>query len=80
MLYSRLNKLLSKSLLIYPYWNVNKAGDCVLYRYSDAFNLSILECKYKMAPLWFAKFPLLIYPYWNVNAIQMAIDSGGAFF
>ena len=43
------------------------SADILEYSIKSAFNLSILECKYRTLIPVFAKLNLLIYPYWNVN-------------
>ena len=68
----------AQSLLISPYWNVNRCDSGICNCSVTAFNLSILECKWphvsKQAP---HAASLLISPYWNVNRVMwVALCSG----
>ena len=54
--------------LIEPYWNVNIFGNDKHLLLKEAFNRTILECKFKIDSGRSEPYYLpLIEPYWNVN-------------
>ena len=65
------------TVLIYPYWNVNYISQQRTLSSSSSFNLSILECKYKVTGVTVSSstsfnLSILECKYTYVGVLQMA--------